>query len=236
MEFSRDLIVSTKKLKPRLSSLLQQHPAIRFREENFIRINPIVDPAGLSDLDMTAPLVFTSGNAQRIASSYYPVIRNFHGIVYTLDGPSADEAYRNMPHAQIRTAGKNGMELANVIIEEQAAGAITFFCGNKRHDGLPDMLREKKFQVREILVYEIGFAPHQLHEPPVAALFFSPSAVESYLMANQLGKETACIAIGSTTADLLRRQQYGLRILTATSPSQDAVVDTLLEYLNTIQR
>lgn len=235
MEISRDLIVSTKKLKPRLSSLLQQHPAIRFREENFIRINPIVYPGGLSDLDTSAPLIFTSGNAQRIASGYYPVIRNFQGTVYTLEGPSADEAYRNMPLAQIRTAGKNGAELATIIIGEQPAGPVTFFCGNKRHDSLPDALREKGFEVREILVYEIGFAPHQLHEAPVAALFFSPSAVESYLMANRLSAETVCIAIGSTTADLLRRQQYGLNILTATSPSQDAVVDTLLEYLNTIQ-
>ncbi len=235
MEISRDLIVSTKKLKPRLSSLLQQHPAIRYREENFIRVNPIVHPGGLSDLDLTAPLIFTSGNAQRIASNYYPVIRDFHGIVYTLDGPSADEAYRNMPNAQIRKAGKNGAELASVIIEEQPIGPVTFFCGNKRHDALPDLLREAKFTVREILVYEIGFAPHQLHEAPVAALFFSPSAVESYLMANRLSADTVCIAIGTTTADLLRRQQYGLRILTATSPNQDAVVDTLLDYLNTIQ-
>lgn len=233
MEASRDLIVSTKKLKPRLSSLLQERPGIRYIEDDFIRISAVVDPGGLADLPPAAPMVFTSGNALRIAGSRYAMVREFTGTVYTLDGPSADEARRVLPSAQIRSGGHTGAALAEIIAAERAPGELSFFCGNKRRDSLPDRLREQGFLVREVLVYETGFAPRQLHEHPAAVLFFSPSAVESYLMVNRLNTGTVCIAIGATTADLLRRQQYGLRILTAATPSQEAVVDTLLNYLNT---
>ncbi len=234
MEASRDLILSTKKLKPRLSSQLQQLPGFRYQEDDFIRISAVIDTTGLADLDLAAPLVFTSGNALRIAAGYYATVREYTGIVYTLAGSSADEARRYLPYAQIRSAGQDGAELAQAILDAQPPGKITFFCGNKRRDSLPDMLRERSFQVREVLVYETGFAPHQLQEFPAVILFFSPSAVESYLMANRLSAGTVCIAIGNTTADLLRRQQFGIRILTAAAPSQEAVVETLLNYLNTI--
>jgi uroporphyrinogen-III synthase len=234
MEAPRDLIVSTKKLKPRLASLLQSRPGFRYREENFIRIAAVVDPGGLADLDPDAPIVFTSGNALRLAADHYASVRNFSGTVYTLEGTSAAEARRRIPGAQIRGKGQNSAELAVLINLEQAPGGITFFCGNKRQDALPEMLRGQGFGVREVLVYETGFAPHQIEESPAAVLFFSPSGVESYLMANALGKGTGCIAIGPTTANLLRREQFGIRILTAPTPSQESVVETLLNYLNTI--
>lgn len=234
MTSNRDLILSTKKLKPRLSSQLQQLPGFRYHEDDFISITPVFAAGGLAGLDPNAPLVFTSGNALRIAAGYYPAVREFTGIVYTLEG-SGDEARKYLPDAQIRNSGHNGEALAQQIVAEMTPGSLSFFCGNKRRDTLPETLRSAGFTLREVQVYETGFAPRQMQEMPATILFFSPSAVESYLMANRLSADTVAIAIGDTTADLLRRQQFGIRILTAQEPSQEAVVDTLLNYLNTIK-
>jgi len=61
-------------------------------------------------------------------------------------------------------------------------------------------------------------------------LFFSPSAVESYLKLNAI-KEEMCFCIGETTAEALENRK-AKNILIADSPSVENVIGEVIGYYN----
>ena len=61
-------------------------------------------------------------------------------------------------------------------------------------------------------------------------LFFSPSAVESYLKLNAI-KEEMCFCIGETTAESLENKKVK-KIIIAEKPSVENVIYEVIEYYN----
>lgn len=59
-------------------------------------------------------------------------------------------------------------------------------------------------------------------------LFFSPSAVESYLKLNTI-KDEMCFCIGETTAEALENKKIK-NIIIAVKPSVENVIDEVIEY------
>ena len=89
-------------------------------------------------------------------------------------------------------------QLADHLVEQYACYSFVFFCGESRMETLPEQLKAHGMPCHECLTYTTELTPQKLHKPYDGLLFFSPSAVKSFLKENRFGGETI-ICIGSTT-------------------------------------
>ncbi|MBT8184442.1 MAG: hydroxymethylbilane synthase, partial [Eudoraea sp.] len=93
--------------------------------------------------------------------------------------------------------------LAEYLLTHLKGTELTFFCGDKRLNDLPDILAEKGIIINEVVAYQTKFSPSTVDDSTEGILFFSPSAVQSYLLKNTAGKIAFCI--GETTATEARK-------------------------------
>jgi uroporphyrinogen-III synthase len=119
-------------------------------------------------------------------------------------------------------------DLAEIITLIHSSESFTFFSGNLRRETLPSALKEAGVKFNEVKVYETTLTPHKIKTTADGLLFFSPSAVESYLKENTIKKET-CFCIGETTASAL--EKITQNIIVADNPAiEDVIEDCINEY------
>jgi uroporphyrinogen-III synthase len=119
-------------------------------------------------------------------------------------------------------------DLAEIISLIYSKESYTFFCGNLRRDILPNTLKENGITFNEIEVYETNITSKKITNKLDGILFFSPSAVESYLKLNTI-KDEMCFCIGETTAESLENKKIK-NIIIADKPSVENVISDVLEY------
>ena len=119
-------------------------------------------------------------------------------------------------------------DLAEIITLIYANESYTFFSGNLRRETLPEALKEAKVKFNEIQVYETTLTPQKIETSVDAIMFFSPSAIESYLKENKIKNET-CFCIGTTTSSAL--EGITKNIVIADQPTiEDVIEDVIAEY------
>ena len=121
-------------------------------------------------------------------------------------------------------------DLAEIISLIYNKESYTFFSGNLRRDILPNTLKENGITFNEIEVYETNLTPKKITTKLDGILFFSPSAVESYLKLNKI-KNEICFCIGETTAEALEEKEIA-NIIIAAEPSVENVIDEVIAYYN----
>lgn len=121
-------------------------------------------------------------------------------------------------------------DLAEIISLIYSKESYTFFSGNLRRDVLPNTLKENEITFNEIEVYETKITPKKIKNTWDGILFFSPSAVESYLKWNTINEEM-CFCIGETTAAALENKKVK-NIVIADKPSIENVMVGVIEYYN----
>lgn len=117
-------------------------------------------------------------------------------------------------------------DLAEIISLIYTEETFTFFSGNLRQDTLPNALTDNGIRFNEIRVYKTELTPQKTILKPSRILFFSPSAVKSYLLLNTITNEI-CFAIGKTTAAELEKNNIK-NIKIADFPSVDSVIDKVI--------
>ena len=119
-------------------------------------------------------------------------------------------------------------ELAEIITLIYNKESYTFFSGNLRKETLPKALKNAGIDFNEIEVYQTKLAPFKIskEENFDGILFFSPSAVESYLTNNTITKEV-CFCIGETTASALINKAKN--IIVAAQPTIEDVIEAVIE-------
>lgn len=117
-------------------------------------------------------------------------------------------------------------DLAEIITLIYAKESYTFFSGNLRKETLPKALKAAKVNFNEIQVYETTLTPQKIKTSVDGILFFSPSAIESYLKDNKI-KNEICFCIGETTAETLDKTTRN--IIVADQPSVDNVIEDVIE-------
>jgi uroporphyrinogen-III synthase len=120
-------------------------------------------------------------------------------------------------------------ELASIICNQFAKNSFTFFSGNLRRDILPDAMQLAQIKYDEIEVYETLLTSHKNDTKPDGILFFSPSAVESYLKRNKLTTET-CFCIGKATAEVA--EHFTENIVMANQPTVENVIIQTINHYN----
>ena len=117
-------------------------------------------------------------------------------------------------------------DLAEIITLIYAKENFTFFSGNLRKDTIPNALKEMGIDFNEIQVYETTLTPQKMSSKFDGILFFSPSAIESYLAANKI-KNEICFCIGETTAEAL--ETVTKNIIVADQPLIENVIEDVIE-------
>jgi uroporphyrinogen-III synthase len=117
-------------------------------------------------------------------------------------------------------------DLAEIITLIYSKESYTFFSGNLRKETLPKALKAAKVNFNEIQVYETTLTPQKIKTTIDGILFFSPSAIESYLKDNKI-KNEICFCIGNTTAEALEKTTRN--IIVADQPSVENVIEDVIE-------
>jgi uroporphyrinogen-III synthase len=219
-------IVSTKILLPELVQHLEATGAL-VTQHNFI--NTQIDlPGNLSKDSIGDVIVLTSKTAVeawvRIADSLQ-LSRNKHRIYCLSEGTKKlvlDKGFR------VDGTAANSSLLADEVIKDGNIRSVTYLCGNLRRDNLPDQLKNAGVKVHEVIAYKTELSPIAINKPSDAVLFFSPSAVDSYLSENKAGLSVA-FCLGETTAAYSQERGFK-KIRVADVPTPAALVKTLINY------
>ena len=148
---------------------------------------------------------------------------------YCLSGATQMALKQYYPKAEIAGTAINALELAKVIVLQKVKRAH-FFCGDQRRAELPDYLHHYGVILTEHIIYDTIHTPLKVEKKYDGVMFFSPSAVESYLKENESNKKTVFFAIGQTTESSIEEHDIPNKIVVSTEPKADAVVDKVIGF------
>lgn len=217
------IVLSTKKLSKKQIGLLDKKK-FALVHANFIKIKTLK----FSLTQINDNFIFTSKNAIK------SLLKKNH-----IDSLKSKECFCVGEKTKIYLE-KNGFKvvdfatdastLAEIIVEKHSNKKFTFFSGTIRKDILPKKLIENDVAFNEIKVYKTVLQPKNMVLEINAILFFSPSAVESYLQKNKIENQTTCFCIGNTTAKTL--ENISKNIIIASKPSVENVIEEVIKYYN----
>ena len=214
-------IVSTKKLLPNQKQLLLDDN-ISVIEEDFIETK--IKNFELSKINDN--LIFTSLNAVQSILQHPKWDELKSKNVFAVGMKTKDLLAENGFNVVAYTG--YAADLAEIISLIYNKESYTFFSGNLRREVLPNTLKENGITFNETEVYETNLTSKKITNKVDGILFFSPSAVESYLKMNTI-KDEMCFCIGETTAESLENEKIK-NIIIADKPSVENVIAEVLEY------
>jgi len=236
---ARHKVLSTKKLDRSIIEEANQN-GIEIIEEEAIRVNPIISRDKWQEIYQllegnTRFVAFTSSNAVVAVKKYFKEYLNLLDAnlkIFALSGKTRQALDENLEtFGTVIATADESRALAHKIIQAKVDELI-FFCGNKRRDELPNILKEGGIKVHEVIVYETVETPVHSNVDYNAVLFFSPSAVHSFFSANQLKEHAVCFAIGQTTADSIAAASKS-KIIISKTPGQEALLQEVINYFKT---
>lgn len=201
-------------------------PFIKTQELNNTEINKKI--AGINH----GAVIFTSKHAVKAVAGIMTAKPGWD--IYCVGNNTATLA-KEYFGATISAVADNAKELAAAILQQKDIKEVTFFCGDIRRDELPELLKQNGVSVNEIVVYTTTVTPHIVPEAYDAVLFFSPSAVESFFMANTIHETTILFAIGNTTASALYPKTRNA-IMVCEHPDKELLINDVVRYYSTINK
>ncbi len=192
--------------RPLPQKLVQQAAAAGVQLDvcSFIQTSSIVDEAlakqitQLFQKPITA--VFTSMNAVAAVAQLFQ--KPMAWQVYSIGFATEKNIKASLKLHSIGTA-PDAETLAHKMVADGVREAY-FFCGNKRREGLPQILHAGGVALHQVVVYQTTETPVRIHKTYDGILFFSPSAAASFFSTNHSSPQTKLFAIGATTAAALQ--------------------------------
>jgi len=231
-------VLSTKKLEPSLIEQAKQND-IEIIEQEAIKINCTLSNEKwqeVSNLSKKEYVVFTSSNAVLALKKYlHEYVDSFEikWKIFSLSGKTKEVLEENAgTFGTIIDTAEDSKNLAEKIVNTKIREVI-FFCGNKRREELPGILKKAGVQVYEVIVYETVETPVVATDDMDAILFFSPSAVQSFFSVNQLKNNTVCFAIGQTTANSIASLTNN-KIFISKMPNQQVLLQEVINYFKSM--
>ncbi|GAA0872826.1 uroporphyrinogen-III synthase [Gangjinia marincola] len=200
------------------------HAGFHYVERNFIETLAI-------DFDVpqnTEHIIYTSQKAVEVIAEKRDQINLQHAHIYCVGEKTA--AFAREIGFHVVEIAPNAADLAKKLIESYADKAFTFFCGKQRRDELPHALKEAKIRVEEIVVYKTMLTPEELRGHFDGILFFSPSAIQSFVSKNTFSEEVTAFCIGATTSK--EAEKHTKNIVVANHPSVENVLVQVIKKLN----
>ncbi len=213
-------IVSTKKLKSNQKQFLL-NAGFRLVEADFIQIiSHKINKASNYNF-----LIFTSQNAvlSVLENENHPILKN--KISFCVGIKTRQLLEEN--GFQVEQSFDYAEELVEYLLKYHSDKKFTFFSGNLRRDTIPNAFQKNNIIFEEIEVYQTVLTPHKMDNQVDGILFFSPSAVQSYVMENAITNEI-CFCIGTTTAAELTTNNKVI----ANQPTVENVIIQCINYFN----
>ena len=199
---------------------------------SFIETEPIETVEVQQEIEnaviLSATVVFTSMNAVEAVSLFIEEQKPAWKI-YCIGNTTKQLVLKYFGEDLLAGTADNAAELAQLIVAESEGEDVIFFCGDQRRDELPAVLRQNDIEVNEIIVYETVAVPHKITKEYFGILFFSPSAVESFFSVNKVTGQTVLFAIGSTTAEAIKKFTTNT-VIVSDMPGKDNLVEKVIEY------
>lgn len=214
-----NIIVATKKLTPKQKNLFLKGD-FKLIEYNFIRTKKIAFSVDKNH-DV---VVFTSKNGVKSVLKQLCAILENKTIICV---GSKTKTFLEKKGFQVDETTDYAEDLIEIIDQKYQGKTFTFFCGNIRRNTIPNYFKEKQIVFEEVIVYETETRSKALSESFDGILFFSPSAIGSFLEKNELKNET-CFCIGTTTAKALESRTKN--ILIASKPTVENVIDEVIKF------
>lgn len=216
-------VLSTKLLTWEQKSKLL-HPSISLVEFPFIQIN-FIDfswPSIIADI-----WIFTSSNAveavlNRISGYSQPLLK-----VWCVGENTKNKLQANNFEVEVHFNYAN--ELNEYILENFENKKMIWFRGNITSGNLTRNFNSR-IHWTEVFVYENQPNSTAIQVPYDAILFFSPSAVESFLQNNSL-HDQVCFCIGETTQKKLSEKVPNTVILPKTPTVENVLLEVKKYYL-----
>lgn len=218
-----------------LTKILVQEAAqqgILIDEISFIETEPLQNIEVQQEIQQAAiqiaTVVFTSMNAVEAVADYLdgqPVEWN----IYSMGTTTNQLVKKYFGERQLAGIANSAAELAELIAEDNMIDEAIFFCGDQRRDELPSILKSNHIDVTEITVYQTIAVTHVIDKTYSGILFFSPSAVESFFSKNKIPATTVLFAIGSTTANEIKKHSSN-KIIISNQPGKENLVAKMMEY------
>lgn len=174
-------------------------------------------------------VIFTSGNAVRSVGSYMKE-QPAGWTIFCIGNTTFSLAKKYFGEDNIRDTASTASKLAEKIIPVISAAEVIFFCGNLRRTELPDALRKKGIEVKEIIVYKTSLVPVSINKKYDAVLFFSPSAAESFFSRNSVPRHTALFVMGETTAESIKKFSTN-QIITGDEPDKNKLISQAIRFV-----
>ena len=219
-------IVSTKVLRPELAQQLEAMGA-SVTQHNFINTY-IHLPENLSKEFIDDVIVLTSKTAVEAWVQIVALLNldmTKHRIYCLSEGTQKLVVSKGFT---VAGAAINASLLADEVLKDRNIHSVTFVCGNLRHNKLPEQLKNAGLNVHEAIAYKTDLSPIAIKKPCDGILFFSPSAVDSYISVNKAASSVA-FCLGETTA--ARSQERGFKnIRVADAHTEAALVRTSINH------
>ena len=128
----------------------------------------------------------------------------------------------------VNHAEKNAEKLAEYLTKQLKGDSVTYFCSDLRLDTLTRILTQNKIKVNEVEAYKTMYSPEVVSENVKGVLFYSPSAIQSYLQKNSSDKIAFCI--GPSTAK--EAKKFFEKVEVAQLPTVESVIELVnLHYV-----
>ncbi|THD69418.1 uroporphyrinogen-III synthase [Robertkochia marina] len=209
-------ILSTKVLTPPQKERLL-HAGFAVVEHSFIKTNPV---------NFTAPAFVEKGIITSMNAIDPLVERGIKIGKCFCVGQKTAAALREAGYSP-EVCAESGAALARILIEKYRGENFHFFGTDSRRNELPEMLSNNDTPLTEIHVYETVLNPAKAPGKFDGILFFSPSAVASYLQENTLNDSIA-FCIGPTTAKSL--DKHHAETVIANTPTAERLILEVIKY------
>lgn len=209
-------ILSTKKLSKTQCDLFAKHN-IEIEHYNAITITkfPITITNAIDNV------ICSSQHAAQLIMDQHAVIKN----VFCVGEKTASIFIKN--GYNVVESAKNASTLAEIIVKKYKNDSFLFFCGNRRRSELPTILFSNQINFEEQICYETNLVSRKNEQNFDGILFFSPSAVQSYMLTNNLS-ESAFFCIGNTTANELKN--HSQNVIVSSDTTVENVISTAIHY------
>jgi len=175
--------------------------------------------------------VFTSANSVRSVFLIHKNSTAWFDSIFCVGQKTKD--LLEMQGLEVGIVANNAMELADILAERFATEQddlkeINWFCGNLRNKDLPNILAENGVLLTEYIVYQTKLTPVKVATNFDAVLFFSPSAIRSYLKENKSNLKPV-VCIGASTA--VEAIQHFENVYMADTTTVESVIEKVKEII-----
>ena len=205
---------------------------LAFTEASFLRLTPSVSDDLMRQIkrDLTPNLIFTSQNAVRL---FFQTLDNqrlkLSQATRTFSASGATQALLKSLGYAPTLAANSARSLARSMLKLGDIKEATFVCGNLRLPDLPETLREGSVAVNELIIYRTEWTSQAIRSAYDAIVFFSPSAVDSFLLNNELPPGIPIFTLGKTTATYLKKKLHAKNVTVSPRPELPALVAAIVE-------